>query len=175
MAFCSKYNYNHSTLVSCVQHKIMISVYMYQVYNTRSWSQCACIKCTTQDHDLSCMYRVYNTRSWSQCACIKCTTQDHDLSVHVSSVHKDHIRLRSGNSAVGWASNRKARGSTNVGSSPLCGKRFFSQSHLPVETLTVSVQPPIAIACINIWAHVTNPKQWQPYHCLDTGKYHTHW
>ena len=27
--------------------------------------------------------------------------------------------------------------------------------------------PPCAIACINICAHVKNPKRWQPYLCLD--------
>ena len=32
-----------------------------------------------------------------------------------------------------------------------------------VSPLTVSVQPPCAIACINICAHVKNPKHWQPY------------
>ena len=43
-----------------------------------------------------------------------------------------------------------------------------------MHSLTVSVQPPCAIACINICAHVKNPKHWQPYHCLDERKYYTH-
>ena len=28
---------------------------------------------------------------------------------------------------------------------------------------------------INICAHVKNPTHWQPYHCLDTRQYCTHW
>ena len=32
------------------------------------------------------------------------------------------------------------------------------------DSLTVSVQPPCAIACTNICAHVKSPKHWQPYH-----------
>ena len=50
------------------------------------------------------------------------------------------------------------------------GVYFFS-----ADSLMVSVQPPCAIACINICAHVKNPTHWQPYHCLNTGKYCTHW
>ena len=34
----------------------------------------------------------------------------------------------------------------------------------------VSVQPPCAIACINICVHVKNPKHWGPCHCLDKNK-----
>ena len=37
----------------------------------------------------------------------------------------------------------KARYNTDVGSSPKCSKGFFSQSQLSVQTLTVSVQPPV--------------------------------
>ena len=33
---------------------------------------------------------------------------------------------------------------------------------------------PVATVCINICAHVKNPKHWQPYHCLDTQKYCTY-
>ena len=57
--------------------------------------------------------------------------------------------------------------------------RNFSPNQLSVQTLlgffslTVSIQPPCAIACINICAHVKNSKDWQPYHCLDTWKYCT--
>ena len=55
--------------------------------------------------------------------------------------------------------------------SPQRGKGLFFLSQLPVQPLlTVSVQPPCAIARINICAHVKNPKHWQPYHCLDLGK-----
>ena len=35
------------------------------------------------------------------------------------------------------------------------------------------VKPPCAIACINICVHVKNPTHCQPYHCLNTQKYHT--
>ena len=49
-----------------------------------------------------------------------------------------------------------------------CAVRFFSPtSQLSVQTLTVSLQPPCAIACINICLHVKNPKRWQPYHCFE--------
>jgi len=69
----------------------------------------------------------------------------------------------------------KARHNTDAGSSSWCGKGFFSQSQLLVWSLPVSVQPPCATACINIRGHINNPKCWQLYHRLDTGKYYTHW
>ena len=34
----------------------------------------------------------------------------------------------------------------------------------------MSVQPSCAIACIDICAHVKDPKHWQPYLCLDHTK-----
>ena len=49
--------------------------------------------------------------------------------------------------------------------------RYFSPS---ADSLTVSVQPPCAMACINSCVHVKNPEHWQPHHCLDTLKYYTH-
>ena len=64
--------------------------------------------------------------------------------------------------ARGWdvaqlvrASDRHA---ADAGSIPRCGKGFFSQSQLSVQTLLrVSVHPQCAIACINICAHVKDP------------------
>ena len=42
------------------------------------------------------------------------------------------------------------------------------------DSLTVSVQPPCAMACLNICAHVNDPKHWQQYyHCSETLKYYT--
>ena len=41
------------------------------------------------------------------------------------------------------------------------------------DSLTVSVQPPCAVTRINSCVHIQNPQHWQPYHCLDTGKYCT--
>ena len=49
----------------------------------------------------------------------------------------------------------------------------FPQSAFSADFLTVSVQSPCAIACINFCAHVKNPKHWQPYFCLDARKYGT--
>ena len=46
---------------------------------------------------------------------------------------------------------------TDAGLSPRGGKGFFSQS------LTVTVQPPCAIACIQICAYVKNPKHWYTF------------
>ena len=69
----------------------------------------------------------------------------------------------------------KARRNTDASSSPRCGKGFFSQSQLPVQTLLRCPYSPLcAIAFIDFCAHVKNPKAWQPYHCLDTRKYCTH-
>ena len=47
---------------------------------------------------------------------------------------------------------------------------FLPQSASSAHSLMVSVWPPCAITCINICAHVNVPPNWQPYHCLDTGK-----
>ena len=51
---------------------------------------------------------------------------------------------------------------------------FLPESASSADSLMGSAQPPCAIACINICAHVKNLKHWQPYHCLDTQKYCTH-
>ena len=37
------------------------------------------------------------------------------------------------------------------------------------------VQPLCVTTCITICAHIKNPKHWQLYHCLNTGKYGTHY
>ena len=56
---------------------------------------------------------------------------------------------------------------------PGAAKVFVPESTFRFQCLTLSVQPPCAIAGINICVHVKNPKHWQPYHCLDTRKYCT--
>ena len=67
---------------------------------------------------------------------------------------------------------------TGSGSSPRWVKGFFiffnPQSASSADSLTVSLQPLCAIACIDIHAHVKNTRHWQPCHCLDTRKCHTH-
>ena len=80
-----------------------------------------------------------------------------------------------GDSSVGRASHWKARHNTDSASSLRRSKEFFlPASTSSADSLTVSIQPPCAIACINICEHTKNPKHWQPYHCLDTIL-HTHW
>ena len=37
----------------------------------------------------------------------------------------------------------------------------------------VPVQPPCAIACIDICAHVENSKRWQPHLCMEAKRLHT--
>ena len=54
---------------------------------------------------------------------------------------------------------------------------FFSplpESTFSADSLTVSVQPPCEIACIDMCPRVKTPKDWQPYRGLDTRKYCTH-
>ena len=41
---------------------------------------------------------------------------------------------------------------------------FLPESASSADSLTVSLQPPCAIACTNVCAHVKNPKHWEPYH-----------
>ena len=73
------------------------------------------------------------------------------------------------------ASNKRAGCKTDAGSVPWYGKGFFSQSPSSADSLTVSVQPPYAAACISIGAHVKNPKGWQLHHCLTCeNTAHTH-
>ena len=50
---------------------------------------------------------------------------------------------------------------------------FHPESTFSANSLTVSIQPLCAIACINIHTHIKNHKRWQPYHCLDTQKHCT--
>ena len=81
-----------------------------------------------------------------------------------------------GDSSTGGVSDWKARCNTDTGSSPPDQWGIFHpESTASADSLTTSVQTPCAIACINIRARVKNPKHWQPHHCLDTGKYCTHW
>ena len=35
------------------------------------------------------------------------------------------------------------------------------------------MQPLCAIVRVSIYAHIKNPKHWQPYHCLDAKILHT--
>ena len=51
---------------------------------------------------------------------------------------------------------------------------FLPESTFSADSLTVSVQPPCAIACINIGTYVKDPKDWQPYLCLNTPGYRRH-
>ena len=56
------------------------------------------------------------------------------------------------------------------------GERDFSpRVNCQCRLFTVSVQPPCAIACVNVCTYVKYPKHWQSYHCLDARKYGTHW
>ena len=62
-------------------------------------------------------------------------------------------------------------GAIQTGSSPRCGEGLvLPESTSSADSLTVSVQPPCEIACINICVHVKNPKHWQPHHCLEYRK-----
>ena len=71
--------------------------------------------------------------------------------------HSPQIELhaKDGDSSVGRAFDWNVRHDTDAGSSPRCGKGFFSQSQLPVQTLYLST-------CIDICVHVKNPQHWQP-------------
>ena len=53
----------------------------------------------------------------------------------------------------------KARHNTGMGSSPQCGKGFFSQSASSADPPMVSTQPMCASTCIVICVHVKNPKR----------------
>ena len=72
-----------------------------------------------------------------------------------------------GGSSAGRVSGWKARRNTDTGLIHRCGKGFFSQSQVPVQTLVLLIQPH--------FVHVKNPRQWQPYCCLQKWKYYTHW
>ena len=45
----------------------------------------------------------------------------------------------------------------NAGSIPCCGKGFFSQSQLSVQTLLRCLYTPVHIACIYVCGHVKDP------------------
>ena len=76
---------------------------------------------------------------------------------------KKKKKKRAGSSVDG-ASDWKSRSSTQAGSSPRCGKGFFSQNHLPMQTLLLC---PRTAAFVHATT-ACNPKHWQPYQCLDT-------
>ena len=64
---------------------------------------------------------------------------------------------------------------SNVSSTPPRGKGFFSQSTFIADSLSVFMQPPCTITCINICVHIKNPKhRWHitlPYksHAVPAG------
>ena len=66
---------------------------------------------------------------------------------------KKHKEWR-GCGSVGRASDRHT---ADAGSIPWCGKAFFSQSPLSVQTLLRCPQTSHVITCINICAHVKDP------------------
>ena len=87
-----------------------------------------------------------------------------DQNLDVSLLYEGHRGLRflvflmRGCSSIGRASDRHA---ADAGSIRRCGKGFFSQSQLSVQTLLRCPHPPpspCAIACINICAHVKDPR-----------------
>ena len=67
-----------------------------------------------------------------------------------------------GDSGVGTASDWKA-------TSPRCREDFSPKVSFQCRLSYGVREPPCALVCINICAHVTNAKHWQPHHCLDTG------
>ena len=95
--------------------------------------------------------------------------------------HFTHLRLDSKvssrplNSRVAVAQSVERRSDTPLTQVQLPGaaRDFLPESTFSAHSLTVSAQPSCAAACTNISAHVKDPKHWQPYHCLETGKYCT--
>ena len=82
-------------------------------------------------------------------------------AAHVKIISHFHLSLRERLTAGGMdhtAGNRNARRSTNAGSIPRSSQGFFSQSQLSVHrhSPTVFLQPPCAVACSSLRAHVTN-------------------
>ena len=58
-----------------------------------------------------------------------------------------------------------------MGSSPRCGKLFFSQSTSSADSLTVSVQPPCTIACIDICMHFSHTIVWTRENIAHKGQW----
>ena len=78
----------------------------------------------------------------------------------------DNVSPGRGCSSVGRASDRHA---TEAGSIARCGQGFFSrESAFSADSHTVSVKLPCAIACVDVCAHVKDPRHRQLYLCLDT-------
>ena len=78
---------------------------------------------------------------------------------------------RSEGRALGW----KLGHSTDTGLIPQCHEGSSPRVGCHVRSLAAFPQP--LCACINICAHVKNPKHWlaATYPCLDAWKYCTHW
>ena len=87
------------------------------------------------------------------------------LSVDMTSTNDisflQHIRvlcdlesMGRGCSSVGRGSNRHA---AEAGSTPRCGKGFFSQSQLQCRLSDGVRTPPCAVACVNICVHDRDP------------------
>ena len=60
------------------------------------------------------------------------------------------------------AKNQVEAAKSSVSSTPPRGKGFFSQSTFIADSLSVFMQSPCTITCINICVHIKNPKhQWR--------------
>ena len=90
--------------------------------------------------------------------------------------HRLQHSNRGRESSEGRAPKWKARRNTNMGSSPWCGKGFFSQSPSSANSFRASVQP----TCVQSHASrsvctLKIPNTGSHTTVLDTWKYHTDW
>ena len=83
------------------------------------------------------------------------------------------LKNRGWDSSVGRQFDWKSRHNTDVGSSPWCGKEFFSRANFQCRLCYSVCRALRAIARITMHTRAKNPKHWQPHHYLDTQKYYT--
>ena len=88
------------------------------------------------------------SKQWYGCQCLGFLTRTQML---LHAIAHGGCIVWSGDSLFSKASDWKARRNTDAGSSPRCGKRFFSQSQLSVQTLW---QCPYSPVCNRMHQHL---------------------
>ena len=118
-------------------------------------------------------YLTFDT-NWS--LLVHAVTRRMDVVVKRTSFHDSHLHWTLGIAQLVQCPTEMPGASLTQVQVPGRARDFsLPESTFCADSLTVSIQAPCAVTCINICAHVKNLKHLQPYNCLDTEKYCKCW
>ena len=115
---------------------------------------------------------------YSVCVCVYAVSTETLIQLGSFTIYGIKKKKELASSIHSLSANKlyKVMHTTDAGSTPQYCKGCLPGSPFSADSfsLMVVVQPQGTVTCISISVQVTNPKQWQPYHCLDSQKYSTH-